>query len=174
MKRSIVLALLLSPLLMFSACKHKETAEEKDPAYDARFPTSTSSPSSALNRAKAEMQSDYRLEALSQQILFRVGSRDLSSSDKQTLDKIANELKTQSTTYNKLQIVGYSDPQGDPDRNMKLSQDRANTVRDYLISRGVNANKLEAIAKGSSSDSTDGMSSSQLARDRRVQFEIVE
>ncbi|MNJ93313.1 Outer membrane protein A precursor [compost metagenome] len=168
-------ALLLVPTIFISACSSKEKKEASaNPAYDSRYPTSTSQPSSSLSRAKAEMESDYRLETLSKQILFRVGSRDLSQSDKQTLERIASELKAESGSYKKLNIVGYADPQGDPDRNMKLSQDRANVVRDYLISRGVDANKLDAIAKGSTDTSTSGMSKSQLARDRRVQFEIVE
>jgi outer membrane protein OmpA-like peptidoglycan-associated protein len=50
----------------------------------------------------------------------------------------------------KLRIVGHTSAEGDPAFNQKLSQARAQAAVDFIVSRGVDANRLEAVGKGSS------------------------
>ena len=47
-----------------------------------------------------------------------------------------------------VQLVGHTDTTGDPEANMKLSQDRANAVRDMLANGGIDASRLSTAGYG--------------------------
>lgn len=63
------------------------------------------------------------------------------------LDDIANLLNANSG-INNVVITGYADRLGSDKYNQKLSERRANAVKDHLISKGVAANRLNAVGKG--------------------------
>ncbi|MDB5910338.1 MAG: flagellar motor protein MotB [Massilia sp.] len=63
------------------------------------------------------------------------------------LDDIAAALIADPTITD-VQITGYADRLGSAKYNLKLSQRRANAVRDYLIAKGVDASRLKAVGKG--------------------------
>ncbi|MFZ3285729.1 MAG: OmpA family protein, partial [Telluria sp.] len=63
------------------------------------------------------------------------------------LDEIAAAL-TADPTITDVDVTGYADRLGSAKYNLKLSQRRANAVRDYLIGKGVEAGRLKAIGKG--------------------------
>ncbi len=65
------------------------------------------------------------------------------------LDDIANVLNANSGIDNVV-ISGYTDRLGSDKYNLKLSERRANAVKDYLVSKGVAANRLNAVGKGES------------------------
>ena len=48
----------------------------------------------------------------------------------------------------KLEVISHTDAQGDDDSNLKLSQNRSNAVVKYLITKGINTERLKAIGKG--------------------------
>lgn len=63
------------------------------------------------------------------------------------LDEIAAALQA-DTSITDIDITGYTDRLGSEKYNLKLSERRANAVRDYLISKGVDGNRLKAYGKG--------------------------
>lgn len=63
------------------------------------------------------------------------------------LDEIAAALQA-DTTINNVDITGYTDRLGSDKYNQKLSERRANAVRDYLVSKGVDGSRLRATGKG--------------------------
>ncbi|NYE61039.1 OOP family OmpA-OmpF porin [Duganella sp. 1224] len=63
------------------------------------------------------------------------------------LDDIANVLNTNSGIDNVV-ITGYADRLGSEKYNQKLSERRANAVKDYLVGKGISANRLNAVGKG--------------------------
>lgn len=63
------------------------------------------------------------------------------------LDDIANVLNTNPGIDNVV-ISGYADRLGSDKYNIKLSERRANAVKDYLVGKGVAANRLSAVGKG--------------------------
>ena len=63
------------------------------------------------------------------------------------LDDIAAALQA-DTSITDVDITGYTDRLGSEKYNLRLSERRANSVRDYLVSKGVDANRLKAYGKG--------------------------
>ena len=63
------------------------------------------------------------------------------------LDEIASALQA-DTSITDVDITGYTDRLGSEKYNLKLSERRANSVRDYLVSKGVDGNRLKAYGKG--------------------------
>lgn len=120
-----------------------------------------------------QLDENSRFNYLSQKIHFRYASADLTPSSKQALNEMAIELKTTTRAFDKIRIFGFTDSSGHLHRNHRLSQLRADKTRKYLISKGVPAQKLEAIGLGPISDDKD-VSPDQRALNRRVAFEIVD
>ncbi len=131
-------------------------------------------PSSGLQkRAAADLRQNNKFNTLSKQVIFDHASADLTASSKEALDQMAEEMKTDSRSFQKIRIAGFTDISGSASRNLSLSQRRADNVRKYLISKGVPENKLEAIGMGSASYE-ENSTISNTTSDRRVDFEIVQ
>jgi outer membrane protein OmpA-like peptidoglycan-associated protein len=101
------------------------------------------------------------------QIQFEFKKADLSASSYQVLDEVVDILKTNPGLN--LRIEGHTSG-ANSENNMKLSQLRAESVRDYLVSKGIEAKRLTAIGYGSTKplDPTD--SQKENPRDRRVEL----
>ena len=68
----------------------------------------------------------------------------------------------------KITLEGYSDITGRADYNLRLSKERAQLVRDYLVELGVDSDKIEAVGKGGTDKYASGETDDALARNRRV------
>ena len=86
-----------------------------------------------------------RLEA---DTLFEFDSNELTADGTRLLDDMAASLTAAGLQEQKLQITGYADRIGEDDYNLGLSQRRAAAVRDYLISKGVLPDYIEADGLG--------------------------
>lgn len=84
-------------------------------------------------------------------VTFVTNSADLTSPAKKALDVLAEAMKSDKLSTVKFTIEGHADPRGNEDANMKLSQARAESVREYLLaSHGLAAERISAVGKGSS------------------------
>jgi OOP family OmpA-OmpF porin len=79
--------------------------------------------------------------------LFAFDSATLSADTTPQLDEIASALNANPSVDNVV-ITGYTDRLGSDKYNQKLSERRANAVKDYLVGKGVAANRLKAEGKG--------------------------
>ena len=77
-------------------------------------------------------------------ITFAFDSASLNPSFRPTLDKLAATMNEYN--QNTVTIAGHTDSVGNPSYNMNLSRDRANSVRNYLVSRGVASNRINVVA----------------------------
>ncbi len=78
-------------------------------------------------------------------VTFARGSARLGPDARATLDVVANRLRRQPTM---VEVQGHTSTTGTPEINRRLSQQRAEAVRSYLISRGVPANSITARGYG--------------------------
>jgi len=71
-----------------------------------------------------------------------------------------------------VEIQGYTDNIGSEEYNKKLSQKRADAVKNYLISKGVSANRLKAVGYGEANPVADNKTAEGRAMNRRIEFKI--
>jgi OmpA-OmpF porin, OOP family len=84
-------------------------------------------------------------------ITFATNSAELSSDTMATLDVLARALQSDTLAGFTFKVEGHADPRGDAAENLLLSQQRAQSVADYLINRhAILPERLEALGKGSS------------------------
>ncbi len=88
------------------------------------------------------------------------------------LNQVAGVLK--SNPEIKVVIEGHTDSVGPADHNLRLSDARANAVREALIERGIDAARMEAIGYGESKPIASNKTRKGRAANRRVEFNIVQ
>jgi outer membrane protein OmpA-like peptidoglycan-associated protein len=103
-------------------------------------------------------------------ILFETGSAKLKAESYKSLDIIAQELK--DNTDLSLDIEGHTDNVGSEKSNQKLSENRANVVKAYLVKKGINTNKITVTGFGSSQPVADNSTAEGRAQNRRVILRI--
>ena len=69
--------------------------------------------------------------------------------------------------------VGHTDSVGTKEYNQKLSERRANTVKEYLVSKGIEKNRVYTEGKGLSQPVADNKTAEGRAKNRRVEVEVV-
>jgi OmpA-OmpF porin, OOP family len=111
--------------------------------------------------------------------LFDFNRTQLRTEGKAKLDKLADELR--DAKYDTIMATGYTDRIGNKSYNQKLSEQRAESVRAYLVSKGIPADRIRAEGKGESEPVTaanqcQGMKTEELASclqaDRRVEVQV--
>jgi outer membrane protein OmpA-like peptidoglycan-associated protein len=108
---------------------------------------------------------------LSGSVLFVSGKYALLETAKTKLDQVAEALKAQADTK-RMVVEGHTDSMGSDAINQPLSLNRANAVRDYLVTRGVDSNKISAVGMSSTRPLVDNMSAENRANNRRVEIVI--
>lgn len=101
-------------------------------------------------------------------ISFAPGRADIQPGVRPVLDQFAQSVVQNPGSV--IQIVGHTDATGDDAANLQLARQRAEAVRDYLVSRGVQANRLVAVGRGESEPVASNDTEQGRARNRR--FEI--
>jgi OOP family OmpA-OmpF porin len=102
---------------------------------------------------------------LSADALFAVGSYQLKPSARAGLDDLVARLK--EVTFQAIKITGHTDPTGSTTLNERLSLQRADEVKRYLVTHGVSATKIETEGMGSSMPMVIERDCAKLPRDKR-------
>jgi len=103
-------------------------------------------------------------------IQFEHGRAILTKTAQAELDKLLVYLQQEISLS--LQIAGHTDNSGTPTINQALAINRAVSVQQYLISRGVAAHRLKAIGFGASRPIADNDTVEGAQKNRRVEFEL--
>jgi outer membrane protein OmpA-like peptidoglycan-associated protein len=128
--------------------------------------------SDAVEKARvAQSDPSTALQGLQGDVLFRTGRFDLEPVMSQQVLSLAQALaKSQGL---KIRIDGYADPRGGSDDNLKLSEARANAVRDILLSAGVSEESLEVNAFGKDQSEAEVGDTDAYALERRVRLTLL-
>jgi outer membrane protein OmpA-like peptidoglycan-associated protein len=108
---------------------------------------------------------------LSGGVLFTSAKSDLLPSAQVKLNSVAEAL-TQQDPDSKIVVEGHTDSQGGESYNQDLSQRRAQAVRDYLVSRGIAADRVTSQGFGYSRSIADNKSPEGRANNRRVEIVV--
>jgi len=92
------------------------------------------------------------------------------SAANERLDEIARALTQQNGRS--ITVEGHSDSRGNEEMNMRLSQERADAVRDYLVKQGVPAERISSIGKGESAPIASNDTADGRAANRRVEIVV--
>ena len=108
------------------------------------------------------------LSQLKKGINFKQNSAILPNASYSTLDDIVALLR--EIPVAKLEVQGHTDSTGNEDKNVDLSQRRANTVVDYFVRKGIEVNRLRAIGYGSARPIADNKTKIGRNANRRVEL----
>lgn len=105
------------------------------------------------------------------EVTFAFGSSNLSPEFRGTLDKIGSTLTEYEKTY--VDVLGHTDSVGSDAFNQTLSEQRAQTVADYLSGRGVQRARLATRGYGESQPRASNTTEEGRAQNRRVEIRLV-
>ncbi len=103
-------------------------------------------------------------------IHFAYNSSNIEKSSYKELEEISTILK--ECAVKTIEINGYTDNRGDPSYNKYLSQLRANRVKAYLISKGIDKNSIKAFGHGAKNPIASNKTKEGREKNRRIEFII--
>jgi outer membrane protein OmpA-like peptidoglycan-associated protein len=105
-------------------------------------------------------------------VYFKLNKADILSKSNSLLDNVANVINAH-TEIPKVEIQGHTDSQGNDAYNLDLSDRRAKEVRQYLIRKGVAADRLDAKGYGETQPIADNKTAKGRSANRRVVFKLM-
>src|SRR6185312_8463384 len=104
-------------------------------------------------------------------VSFAQSSSDITIEAAYELNRLAAWLKRNPSL--RIRLEGHTDNQGKPDLNIKLSQERVDNVKAYLIQKGIDASRMECMGYGGEYPVADNSTEETRKLNRRVEFEII-
>ena len=136
-----------------------------DVTYDLELPTLS-------DEARACQEEANRRVELGETVLFDFDSSDVHEDGKQLLDEIVEIAAL--CPHVDVQVSGHTDATGDKAYNIDLSKQRADAVVAYLVSAGLDADRLTAVGLGFSQPIADNSTEEGRAQNRRIEFRAIE
>lgn len=181
-RKSLALAAALSAALTLAGCGHLSHGVVPD-GSEAKNPVRSGSVDAAPATATAPVAATPAVKhvKLSARVTFLFDRLDLAAirpEGRARLDALAQALTATGDRAGAVRVTGHTDRLGSVSYNRQLSEQRAQTVRDYLISRGVAPDRVMAEGRGASDPLVDCDSRSRvaliacLAPNRRVTVDV--
>lgn len=104
-------------------------------------------------------------------VFFDFNKATLTSESFKELNKLTSFMKAQKTMV--IEVAGYTDNIGTEDANLKLSQERADAIRDYLLKHGVHEHKIVSKGYGSSDPVANNDTPEGRKLNRRTEIHII-
>ncbi len=111
---------------------------------------------------------DMPKQQLLRGINFKSGKAEMTYESYQFIEPVLKQLRKYPEVV--IEVRGHSDSVGSYRKNMQLSQQRAESVRQYLISKGIESNRIRAVGFGSSSPIADNRTAAGRAQNRRIEI----
>ena len=110
------------------------------------------------------------LGSIGQQVSFGSTNAKLTTKSTTSLDQVV-KIMNENPGLN-IRVEGHTDNAGDDDKNMTLSEDRANAVKDYLVSKGISADRITAEGFGETQPIADNGTATGRAKNKRIELRI--
>lgn len=139
-------------------------ADEDDKCPDLAGPASNN----GCPEIKEEVKK--KVEVAAKNIYFATGSAKLLAKSNKSLNELAAILQADSDL--KLDINGHTDNTGKADKNQILSENRAKSVYDYLVKKGVSEDRLKSAGFGQDQPVADNKTAAGRTQNRRVELQL--
>ena len=145
---------------------------QEDAVAPVVAPAPAPEPAPQVETKRFELKSD---------VLFNFGKSTLKAEGQQALDQLYSQLSNIDPKDGSVTVLGFTDRIGSDASNQALSEKRAQSVVDYLISKGIPADKISARGMGEANPATGNTCDNVTARaalidclapDRRVEIEV--
>ncbi len=158
--------------LLLSACSKKPVRTPQDTTQLGNNdinPEAVALPGENINLTQRDTSGtvDSTNTSVVEPIYFALDRYAVASGERAKLDAALKWLA--ANPEKNLVLVGHCDWRGTAEYNLGLGENRANSVKRYLVSLGADVKRLETLSKGST-DAKQGGSESEWAKDRRVDF----
>jgi len=112
------------------------------------------------------------LQMASSGIYFGTGTNNIKLTTKSnpSLDKIVTIMNENPGLH--VKVEAHTDNVGDDAANMKLTQDRADAVKAYLVDKGISADRITAVGMGETAPIADNTTSAGRAKNRRIEIKM--
>jgi OmpA-OmpF porin, OOP family len=104
-------------------------------------------------------------------VLYDTGKSTLRPESYKELNELVEFMKLKKSLV--IEVAGHSDNTGAKDSNFKLSEDRAKTVRDYLLKKGIDPSRVTAKGYGDSQPLQNNSFSSGQQKNRRTEIKVI-
>ena len=141
---------------------------DNDGIVDLNDQCPDSKPGASVDAKGCVLKKSYVLEGVN----FVTGSDEITGASRSVLDKVAETLIRNGDIN--VEVAGYTDDRGESGFNQTLSQKRAESVKAYLQSSGVAANRMKAKGYGEDSPLANNSTAAGRAKNRRVELHIIE
>jgi OOP family OmpA-OmpF porin len=105
-------------------------------------------------------------------VQFELNSSELTPGSDESLDKVVAAMNDYPNL--RVEVQAHTDSMGEASYNQYLSEQRAGSVRDYLVAKGIAADRLEVKGYGESQPIADNSTRDGRAKNRRVELKIIE
>jgi OOP family OmpA-OmpF porin len=144
-----------------NACKECNPELFPEPMAEAAPPTPAPPPKPA-----------YQKVTLSATTLFDFDKSNLKPAGETALRELSNDIKAKGGQVIDIDVVGYTDSVGTEEYNMQLSIRRATTVKDFLVSEGIDPAIIDVIGKGEADPVATNATAEGRAENRRVEVTV--
>ena len=138
--------------------------DEEDKCADRKGPAS--------NKGCPEIEKAVidKINLAAKNVFFATGSAKLLPKSFKSLDQVIELLKGDESLL--VEIDGHTDATGKADKNQLLSEDRANAVRTYFVSKGIAESRLTAVGFGATMPVADNKTAAGKAKNRRTEMVV--
>ncbi len=106
-----------------------------------------------------------------EKLIFALGKDEITSESFDELNDLVNMLNANPTMI--IQLEGHTDFRGNAQQNMKLSERRVESVKDYLTKKGINKNRIKTKAFGGNEPLSRENDAESRSQNRRVEVRIL-
>ena len=111
-------------------------------------------------------------EVYSLDVHFDPAKSSIQASSFSVLEELVASMNRLAGT--KIELAGHTDSDGDAAANLKLSQDRAAAIKNYLVGKGIAPNRITTVGYGESQPVADNGSEAGKAKNRRTEVRVIE
>ncbi|MCX7878276.1 MAG: OmpA family protein [Ignavibacteria bacterium] len=138
-----------------------------DDGTEVRRGTNPLDPSDDVKKEEIKVGEVIILEGIN----FETNSSRITPESETILMKAYNTMKNNPEI--EVEISGHTDSRGSAERNQKLSEDRANAVKDWLVAKGIDPKRITTVGYGEDKPIAPNDSPENMAKNRRIEFKRI-